>query len=93
MGRSKGIKKVILYLKKSLRKNIIKTFVFGLMVFVLIILAGIMTGISLIPVTLLAYLFGGGIGVSVILSVLGLVIGIYFLGFVFERFKVRMKKR
>lgn len=74
------------------RKSMIKTFVFGLTIFVLVLLAGIMTGIVILPVALVAYLFGGPAS-AMVLSVFGIVLTIYFLGFVFERFKLKIKKR
>ena len=76
--------------KNSLRKKMVKTFMVGLLVFVLIILAGIITGIAIIPVALIALLIGGA-GPAILMSGLALVLSIYFLGFVFERFKVKLK--
>jgi hypothetical protein len=64
----------------------------GILIFVLIILAGIITGISLIPAALIALLIGGA-GPAIIMSGLGLVMGIYFLGFVFEKFKVKLNRK
>lgn len=74
------------------RKSMIKTFVFGLTIFVLVLLAGIMTGIVILPVALVAYLLGGPAS-AMVLSVFGILLTIYFLGFVFERFKLKIKKR
>ena len=78
--------------KNSLRKKMVKTFMVGLLVFVLIILAGIITGIAIIPFALIALLFEGA-GPAILVSGLGLVLGIYFLGFVFERVKVKLKRK
>lgn len=74
------------------RQSIVKTFIFGFTIFVLIILAGIMTGIAILPATLIAFWIGGP-GGAMVMSVLSVAIGIYFLGFVFERFKIRMNKK
>lgn len=75
----------------DLRKKIMKTFIVGVGVLVLLILAGIITGIALIPVSILA-LFTGPFGM-IFAAALGVPIGIYFLGFVFERFRPGLKRK
>lgn len=73
------------------RKGIVKTFVFGITIFVLVLLAGIMTGIVILPIALVSYWVGGA-GGTMILGTFGILLTIYFLGFVFGKFKVKLKK-
>ncbi len=70
-------------------KSIMDTFVRGVMVLVLIIIAGIISGIAILPaVAVAAVVDMRGLW---IVSILGIVVGIYFLGYVFGRFKVSRK--
>lgn len=69
--------------------KITKTFMYGLTIFVLIILAGIITGIAIIPLAVIATALEGGFNV---VAGIGLFISIYCLGWVFGRFKIKMKK-
>ena len=78
--------------KQTIHKRVVKTLIVGAGVFVLIILAGIITGVALIPIALLSFAVGG-IGAPMIMGGLGILVGIYFLGFVFERFKPKLTKR
>ena len=68
----------------------VKTFMYGLTIFVLIIIAGILSGIVLIPVSILSIVLASPLWV---LYIIGLLTSIYALGFVFERFKVNLKRR
>ena len=70
------------------QKELIETFMYGLTIFVLIILAGILTGITLIPITLLSVTVGSG---AWLVYVIGFGISIFMLGFIFKRFKVKRK--
>ena len=77
--------------KQSLLKRIIKTLIVGGGVFVLLIIAGILTGIATIPLIIVAF-FTGPVG-AIISGGFGVLIGIYFLGFIFERFKPKLTKK
>ena len=70
--------------------KMVKTFMYGLTIFVLIIIAGILSGIVLIPVSILSIVLASPLWV---LYIIGLLTSIYALGFVFERFKVNLKRR
>lgn len=70
-------------------KDFTKTWMYGLTIFVLVVIAGILTGISIIPVTAIAMALQGGYWLVYALS---LFISIYFLGWVFGRFKVHLKR-
>lgn len=78
--------------QKMNKKKFMKTWMYGLTIFVLIIVAGIITGIALIPLMAIATALQSTIAIA-ITTVIGLVLSIFFLGWVFERFKVRRKGR
>lgn len=72
------------------RKGITQTFMYGLMVFVLLIISSILSMLLVVPL-LMGTIALDGAGVWVV-NLLAIVIEIYMLGWVFMRFKVTRKR-
>ena len=66
-------------------------FLYGIFVLVLIIMAAILTGFLMIPIYGVLY-FVDGSKYPAFISVVVLILSVYMLGFVFQRYRVVKKK-